>query len=289
MLIFDPSKLRFFKKDDDGEPGEKDVGVKTFFDTLDLNSKGGGGESGDKKKKDKDNGDEDNDDDDNGDSEDDDNDDNKSTLSPELIAMQEQLKTSQEQTAKLMAIIEKKDDSKEEEEELEDPFENDSFDDLSKAMDWDDKERKAMKAFMQNALDYQSQTTLTTATASVTDIVNSSMSQAAKKKAVQKQFFTENPKLKPVKDYVSTVASGIFKEYKALGKTLNPAEILKEAASRAYKVLGIDPKAKEKDEEEESESDPNPAFPSNKGSSKKRNQKVNKTRDQKMISSMIDL
>ena len=170
-----------------------------------------------------------------------------------------------------------------------DHFENDSFDNLAKAMDWEDDEKKAMKAFMQNALDFQSQTTLTTATASVTDIVNSSMTQAEKKKAVQKQFFTDNPKLKPVKDYVSTVASGVLKEYKALGKVLNPAEILKEAALRAYKVLGIDPKAKEKNEEEESESDPNPAFPSNKSSSKKRNQKVNKTTTQKMITSMIDL
>jgi len=272
MLIFNPSKLKFFKKDGDGEKDEEgSENVKTFFDTLNL--KGGGGgkqeESSEEEKEEKE--------------------EKEETLSPEIIAIQEQLKASQDQTAKLMAIIEKKESSDEEDEELENPFENDSFNNLSKAMDWDDDERKAMKAFMQNALDYQSQTTLTTATASVTDIVNSSMSQAEKKKAVQKQFFSDNPKLKPVKDYVSTVASGVLKEYKALGKPLNPAEILKEAASRAYKVLGIDPKAKEENENKESESDPNPAFPSNKGNSKKRNQKVNKTTTQKMITSMIDL
>ena len=276
MLIFDPSKLKFFKKDGEGEGDEEgDNGVKTFFDTLDLGKGGGGGSSEDKNK-------------DDDEEEEEEEEEEEGKLSPEIIAMQEQLKESQAQTAKLTAIIEKGQGEEEEDEELENPFENDSFDNLSKAMDWDDDERKAMKAFMQNALDFQSQATLTTATASVTNIVNSSMSQAEKKKAVQKQFFTENPKLTPVKDYVSTVASGVLKEYKALGKVLNPAEILKEAASRAYKVLGIDPKAKEK-EDNESESDHNPAFPSNKGNSKKRNQKVNKTTTQKMISSMIDL
>jgi hypothetical protein len=280
MLIFDPSKMKFFKKDGEEGVAEKDGEVKTFFDTLNLKG-GGGGKSEEeelteeekeaaKKKKEEEEEEE------------------EKTLSPEMVAMQEQLKTSQDQTAKLMAIIEKK-EKPEEDEQMENPFENDSFDNLAKAMDWDDDEKKAMKAFMQNSLDFQSQATLTTATASVTDIVNSSMNQAEKKKAVQKQFFTENPKLKPVKDYVSTVASGILKEYTALGKALNPAEILKEAASRAYKVLGIDPKAKEEDKEDESESDHNPAFPSNKGNSKKRNQKVNKTRNQKMITSMIDL
>ena len=281
MLIFNPSKMKFFKKDGEDEGAdEKEGGVKTFFDTLNLKGGGGGKSEGEeetakekeaREKKEKEEKEEE-----------------EETLSPELLAMQEQLKTSQEQTAKLMAIIEKK-EKPEEDEQLENPFENDSFDNLAKAMDWDDDEKKAMKAFMQNSLDFQSQTTLATTTASVTDIVNSSMNQADKKKAVQKQFFTDNPKLKPVKDYVSTVASGVLKEYKALGKQLNPAEILKEAASRAYKVLGIDPKAKEENEEEESESDPNPAFPSSKASSKKRNQKVNKTTTQKMITSMIDL
>lgn len=282
MLVFDPSKLKFFKKDGDADDGEGNEGVKTFFDTLNLSSKGGGGNS-DENDSDEEASEE------NDDDEEDEDEEDENTPSAEFIAIQKQLEDSQAQTAKLMAILEKGQEDEEEDAELENPFENDSFDNLSSAMDWDDDEKKAMKAFMQNALDYQSQTTLTTATAGITNIVNSSMSQAEKKKAVQKQFFTENPKLKPVKDYVSTVASGVLKEYKALGKTLNPAEILKEAASRAYKVLGIDPKAKERNEEGESESDHNPAFPSNKGSSKKRNQKVNKTRQQKMISNMIDL
>jgi len=275
MLIFDPSKMKFFKKDgeDEGEKGNE--GVKTFFDTLDLKG-GGGGSSEEEEKNEKK-------------EEDEEKKDDEETSSPEFLAMQEQLKTSQEQTAKLMAIIEKKDTPKKEETELENPFENDSFEDLSNAMDWDDDEKKAMKSFMQNALDFQSQITLTTATESIDTIVNSKMSQADKKKAVQKQFFTENPKLHPVKDYVSTVASGILKEYTALGKPLNPADILKEAASRAYKVLGIDPKATEEKTDDESESDHNPAFPSSKGNSKKRNQKVNKTTTQKMITSMIDL
>ena len=284
MLIFDPSKMKFFKKDGDDAGAEEDEGgVKTFFDTLDL-GKGGGGSSDDltdeekaeleKKKK----------------AEGADDDDDESILSPEMIAMQEQLKTSQDQTAKLMQLLEKKNsDDEEEEKELENPFESDAFDNYAKAMDWDEDEKKAQKTFLKLAFDYQNQSTLTTATASIDNIVNSKMSQASKKKAVQKQFFTENPKLKPVKDYVSTVASGVMKEYQALGRPLNPAEILKEAASRAYKVLGIDPKAKEKDKAEESESDPNPAFPSSKGNSKKRNQKVNKTTTQKMITSMIDL
>ncbi len=275
MLIFDPSKLKFFKKDGEGESEEKDGDVKTFFDTLNLKG-GGGGKSEEEEEEQEEN------------EEEEEEKEEEDSPSPELIAMQEQLKNSQDQTAKLLAIIEKK-EKPEEDEQLENPFENDSFENLSKAMDWDDDERKAMKSFMQNALDFQSQATLTSATASVTDIVNSSMNQADKKKAVQKQFFTENPKLKPVKDYVSTVASGVLKEYKSLGKQLNPADILREAASRAYKVLGIDPKAKEEKEDKESESDHNPAFPSSRQSSKKRNQKVNKTTTQKMITSMIDL
>ena len=275
MLIFDPSKLKFFKKDGEDE-GKKEEGVKTFFDTLELKG-GNGGKSKEEEKVEEE------------EEEKEEKEEEEEKLSPELIAMQEQLKDSQAQTAKLMAMLEKKDDKEEEDDTLENPFENDSFENLSTAMDWDDDERKAMKAFLQNSFDYQNQTTLTSATANITNIVNSSMNQADKKKAVQEQFFVENPKLKPVKDYVSTVASGVLTEYKALGKVLNPAEILKEAASRAYKVLGIDPKAKGKDEEGESESDHDPAFPSIKSNSKKRNQKINKTTTQKMITSMIDL
>ena len=273
MLKFNPSKMKFFKKDGESEEEFKEEKVQTFFDTLNLRG-GGGGKSEEEEKEEE---------------EEEKEEKEEEKISPELLAMQEQLKASQDQTAKLMAIIEKNQSSEKEEDKLENPFETDSFENLSKAMDWDDGEKKAMKAFMQNAFDFQSQTTLTTATAGITDIVNSSLSQADKKKAVQKQFFVDNPKLQPVKDYVSTVASGVLKEYKALGKPLNPAEILTEAAKRAYKVLGIDPKAKEENKDSESESDHDPAFPSNKGNSKKRNQKVNKTTTQKMIASMIDL
>ena len=277
MLIFNPSKLKFFKKDGDGEGvDEGDAGVKTFFDTLELKG-GGGGSSSEEEKEDDEK------------EKEDDEEEEDSKPSPEFLAMQKQLEDSQAQTAELMAIIKKGQTSQEEETEIENPFETDAFDNYAKAMDWDEDEKKANKTFLQLAFDFQSQATLTTATASIDNIVNSKMSQANKKKAVQKQFFTENPKLKPVKDYVSTVASGVLKEYKALGKPLNPAEILKEAASRAYKVLGIDPKAKEEDDDKKSESDSNPAFPSTNSSSKKRNQKVNKTTTQKMITSMIDL
>ena len=283
MFRFNPSKMRFFKKD--GEEGNEEV--TTFFDSLNLGSKPGGGGKNKFSEKDEELEDEEVDEDDEEDLGEEDDEDAK--LSPELTAMQEQLKLAQEQNAKLMQLLEGKNKEAEKEpEQLKSPFETEMFDNLAETMDWDDSERKAMKAFMQNVLDYQSQTTLTTATEKISDIVNSSMSQAEKKKAVRKQFFTENPKLEPVKDYVSTVAAGVLEEYKALGKPLDPAEILKVAASRAYKVLGINPKAKGNNDSK-SERDSNPAFPSMKGSSQKRNQKVEKTRNQKMITSMIDL
>jgi hypothetical protein len=97
--------------------------------------------------------------------------------------MQEQLKLVQEQNAKLMQLLQGKKEKEEEPEPLQSPFETEMFDNLAETMDWDDSERKAMKAFMQNVLDYQCQTTLSTATEKITDIVNSSMSQAEKKKA----------------------------------------------------------------------------------------------------------
>jgi len=267
----------------DGD-AEDNVGVSTFFDSLGLD-----GKSGDKKTKFSEEEDTDEDEDLEEEEEDEDDDsDESSKLSPELRAMQAQLKLAQEQNAKLMQMLQGKKEEEDEPEPLKSPFETEMFDNLAETMDWDDSERKAMKAFMQNVLDYQSQTTLTSATEKISDIVNSSMTQAEKKKAVRKQFFTENPKLEPVKDYVSTVAAGILEEYKALGKSLNPADILKEAATRAYKVLGIDPKAKG-NTDSKSERDSNPAFPSMNGSSKTRSQKVDKTRNQKMITSMIDL
>jgi len=259
--------------------------VTTFFDSLNLGDKPGKGKTKFSEKVELEEEEEDEELDEEEDEEEDDEEDSK--LSPEIIAMQEQLKLAQEQNAKLMQLLQ----GKEEEDEpvsLKSPFDTEEFDNLSETMDWDDSERKAMKAFMQNVLDYQSQTTLTSATEKISDIVNSSMSQAEKKKAVRKQFFTENPKLEPVKDYVSTVAATILEEYKSLGKSLNPADILKEAAKRTYKVLGINPKAKG-DTDSKSERDSNPAFPSMNGSAKKRNQKIDKTRNQKMITSMIDL
>jgi hypothetical protein len=284
MLIFNPSKMKFFKKTDDGEP-EEEEGVKTFFDSLDLGSKGGGGKTKPEEDEDElDEGEEEEEED----NDEDEDDEDESKISPELKAMQEQLKLAQEQNAKLMAMLEKQPKDEKDEESLEDPFQTEAFDNLATSMDWDDDERKAMKSFMKMAFDYQKQTTLSTATEGITDIVNSSMSQAEKKRAVREQFFTENPKLKPVKDYVSTVASGVLKEYKALGKPLDPAAILNEAASRAYKTLGIDPKAKgKKDNDSESESDP--AFPSTKGGSKRRKPGTSKTRTQKMITSLINL
>lgn len=282
MFRFNPSKMKFFKKD--GEEGNEEV--TTFFDSLNLGSKPGGGGKNKFSEKAEELEDEEVDEEDEEDLEEDD--DEAAKLSPEILAMQEQLKLAQDQNAKLMQLLEGKKETEKEPEQLKSPFETEMFDNLAETMDWDDSERKAMKAFMQNVLDYQSQTTLTTATEKISDIVNSSMSQAEKKKAVRKQFFTENPKLEPVKDYVSTVAAGVLEEYKALGKPLDPAEILKVAASRAYKVLGIDPKAKGNNDSK-SERDSNPAFPSVKGSSQKRNQKVEKTRNQKMITSMIDL
>ena len=288
MFRFNPSRKMFFKKD--GDDGNEEV--TTFFDSLGLDSKAGGGKNKFTESDEDDNQDdleEEEDELEDEDEENEDEDEENSKLSPEVKAMQEQLKLAQEQNAKLMQLIQDKNAPAEDETPaLQSPFETEMFDNLAETMDWDDSERKAMKAFMQNALDYQSQSTLSTATEKISDIVNSSMSQAEKKKAVRKQFFTENPKLEPVKDYVSTVAAGVLEEYKALGKALNPAEILKEAAARAYKVLGIDPKAKGKNDSK-SERDSNPAFPSMKGSSQKRNQKVNKTRNQKMITSMIDL
>lgn len=276
MFYFNPSRVKFFKKDGDGEDEVKDENVKTFFDILDL--KGGGGSTVK---------DEEDEQEEEAEEENEKEDEEEVSSNPELIALQEQLKLAQEQNAKMMAMLENKDTPKEEE-KLTDPFESDAFDNLATTMEWEDDERKAMKAFMQNALAYQNQTILSNATSGITDIVNSSMSQAEKKKAVQKQFFTENPKLKPVKDYVSTVASGVLKEYKALGKSLNPTEILAEAAKRAYQVLNINPQTDD-NEEKKSERDSNPAFPSIKSGSKKRNQKVNKTTTQKMITSMLDL
>ena len=285
MLIFNPSKMKFFKKD--GDDGNEEV--TTFFDSLNLGSKSGGGGSKNKFSAEEDKLEDEEDEEQDEDLEDEDEEDDEAAkLSPEITAMQEQLKLAQEQNAKLMQLLEGKEKEEDEPEFLKSPFETEMFDNLAETMDWDDSERKAMKAFMQNVFDYQSQTTLTTATEKITDIINSSMSQAEKKKAVRKQFFTENPKLEPVKDYVSTVASSVLNEFKASGKSLDPAGILKEAAKRAYKVLGIDPKAKGK-EDSKSERDSNPAFPSMKGSSQKRNQKVEKTRNQKMITSMIDL
>lgn len=281
-----PSKMRFFKKD--GEESNEEV--TTFFDSLNLGSKPGGGGKNKFSEKDEELEDEEVDKNEEKDLEEDAEDESESAkLSPEILAMQEQLKLVQDQNARLMQLLEGKNKETEKEpEQLKSPFETEMFDNLAETMDWDDSERKAMKAFMQTVLDYQSQTTLTTATEKISDIVNSSMTQAEKKKAVRKQFFAENPKLEPVKDYVSTVAAGVLEEYKALGKPLDPAEILKVAASRAYKVLGIDPKAKGNNDSK-SERDSNPAFPSLKGSSQKRNQKVEKTRNQKMITSMIDL
>ena len=280
-MRFKPSKLKIFSKDGESVADDSSGDVKTFFDTLNLKGGGGGSVVDDKEPED-----------DEGDDEGDDEIDpelDPAAKSPELTAMQEQLRQAQEQNAKLMQMLQGKQEEDGEEETLSNPFETESFDNLAETMDWDDSERKAMKAFMQSALDYQSQATLSTAKESINDIVNSSMSQVEKEKAVRKQFFAENPKLEPVKDYVSTVASGVLKEYQALGKSLDPAQILKEAASRAYKTLGIDPKGKKGKTDTESESDPNPAFPSMKVSSKNRNQTVNKTRTQKMITSMIDL
>jgi len=281
-MRFNLNKMKFFKKDEDA--GNEDV--TTFFDSLNLGTKNAGGGKTKEKVEDIEN--EENEDLEEDENLEDEDEEEEVKLSPEIIAMQEQLKIAQEQNAKLMQMLQGKKENEKESEPLKSPFETEMFDNLAETMDWDDSERKAMKAFMQNVLDYQSQTTLTTATGKISDIVNSSLSQAEKKKAVRKQFFTENPKLEPVKDYVSTVASGVLEEYKALGKSLNPADILKEAASRAYKVLGIKPGTEGKNDSK-SERDSNPAFPSVNGSSKKRSQKIDKTRNQKMITSMIDL
>lgn len=289
MLRFNPSRIKFFMKDGDATDEGNDDKVTTFFDQLNL--QGGGGSKDVNDSEDAELEDEELEDEETEDSEDDDenSEDEEPKADPTVTALAEQLKQSQEQNAKLMQLLQEKEMSSEDEDEvLNNPFDSEDFDNLAETMDWDATEQKAMKAFMQSALAYQSQNTLTTATEKISTIVNSTMSQAEKKKAVRKQFFTENPKLEPVKDYVSTVASSVLKEYKALGKSLDPAEILKDAAQRAYKTLGIDPKAEE-NPDKKSESDSDPAFPSMKGSSKKRNQKVKKTRNQKMITSMIDL
>ena len=87
--------MKFFKKDGEGEGELKEEGVQTFFDTLNLRGGGGGKEKKEEEKEEE------------KEKEEEEEEKKEEKTSPELLTIKEQLKASQEQTAKLMAIIEK--------------------------------------------------------------------------------------------------------------------------------------------------------------------------------------
>lgn len=168
-----------------------------------------------------------------------------------------------------------------------DPFEGETFDQLSSTMGWDSDEQTAMKAFLKLVTKKTHDDAVSASQAQIPDIVNSAMTTQQKQQAVQKSFYSDNPKLAVVKPYVASIAEAVFAEQKALGQTLDVENILKITADRAYKALNIskDPVAP-KESAEPGRGKQNPAFATQTGSRKVPNKLSS---DEKMIQAMIDL
>ena len=206
-----------------------------------------------------DEGDENPDDDDSDDSDDDgDNDDAADSKDT-------QIRMLTEQNAKLLSMFNELQDQKKQKDDVVskfvDPLESEAFTSLAETMNWDSEEIEKFKGFFKSYADYVSTTTAQSVLDKTPDVVSKSMSRQQQRDKIATDFYSNNPELSGVREYVKAVASGVIGE---MGEDTPLEKVLAETAKRAYKALGLKRK-KTAPGGEKGEKAKTPAFPQQKG------------------------
>lgn len=170
----------------------------------------------------------------------------------------------------LESLMQKRQDQDEAPEDVEepvvDPFESQEFKAMADVMNWDADEQAAAKTFFQKFMDYGNQQALSVMSQQTPKMVESTLRQNEQLKNVRQTFYETHPVLKEVKPFVGQIAQSVAKEQ---GANATMESVLEEAATRAYKALGVDPdKVKGIAEGAAKKGKKKPAFPVKKGTRK---------------------
>lgn len=147
-----------------------------------------------------------------------------------------------------------------------DPFESEEFTKMTEVMNWDSEEQEAAKNFFQKFMAYGNNKSLAEWQRQTPRMVENTIQQNERIKGARESFYAANPMLEEVKPFVGQIAQGVAQE---LGEAATMEAVLKEAARRAYKALGVDPKKVGAMIDKQQRQDKRkPAFPVKKGARK---------------------
>jgi len=148
--------------------------------------------------------------------------------------------TEDGQKDRMLSIIENmqndhKKETKKVDESRPDIYASDAFKNVLNVLDMDEDEGKVFVAFMQQLQNDTQQKAVQQAMIDTPEVVNKYVNRNAVLTNMRKKFYEDNPQLEAVSSYVSAIANDI--SAKDAGMAME--DVLKEAATKAYKALNI--------------------------------------------------